>query len=71
MIQPPQKVGESHGSTSLNNDWVFHCALHGYTNVTTIVKNHLVKEWGVGSQSCSINFEALPVDLELMFQNHQ
>ena len=72
VIQPTQKVGESHGSTSLDNDWVFDCALHGYTNVTIIVKNHLVKERRVGSQSCSIDFEALPIDLVIMmFQNHQ
>jgi len=70
VIQPSQKVGKSDGSTSMNNDWVFNCALLGYTNVTLILKNHLVKEWGVESQSRSIDFEALPIDL-IMFQNHQ
>ena len=63
VIQPPQKVGESRGSTSLNDDWVADCALPGFTNVAIVVENHLVKKLGVGSQSCGIDFEALSINL--------
>jgi hypothetical protein len=63
VIEPTQKVGESRGSTSIDNNWLVNCALLGYTDVSITVENHFIKESGVGSQSRGIDFEALPINL--------
>lgn len=66
VIEPTQEVGESRDGTSVDNDWHFNCALLGYADVSLTVENHFIKDSGVGSQSCGINFEALPINLVML-----